>query len=552
MSLLSKSIIGLDIHDYSVELVELKQKGNSISLESYNRVLIPAEVVVNGEIKKPEALKKIILDLIKTANPKPIETKNVALILPPSKVLTHIFSYPILLKEKDVKKSISYEAETVIPFSINDVYWDYSIINKDNEKDKNPKQHALFASINKDIADQYSALLESIGLSPYVFGINAEALNVGLAPQLSKFKTNLIIDAGTIAVNFLIVKNGKIRYFFGASEGGKKLMGKMAKEFQTPESLLIEKKEQAKFKTMPQMKEVKEFIRKNYQKAITIVEELNLKNSNIKIENVILTGEFLNLPTFYESAKIYFPNHNITIGDPKADLIIQQEKFEPINSNHEAAVPYSTHFTNAIGIAKRGLQGAEESEGINLLPGELKKSFIKKKTQLIVAIASILMTIFSLAIGTFTFYINQSLTYERNTLEIKREALNNTIYGTRYQEIRANINAFNDEINELSAIDQKIFSVPDTLNKVLKEVPEGINLKSIDFIDEELSITITGISTSREKLLELQDNFEKAAFSKEVVAPISNFDEKSQISFLIQINLDFSNLKRNGTNANTK
>lgn len=552
MSILSKTILGIDLHDYSVELIEIQQKGNENHLSAYNRVLVPIEVIKNGEIKKTEELKNIIIKLLKTANPHEIETKSTALIFPPSKVLTHIFSFPVNLSEKEIRKSIEYEAETIIPFSINDVYWDFTIIKKENPSEKHASQYIFFACINKKIADKYTSILEEIGLNPILAGINAETLQYATWKQTQDGLVSLIIDVEALSVNYLVVENQKIKKYFSSNEGGKKLIGDLSKNLQSPEDIIFAKKEQKDLSKIPNLDDITAFIERNYKRANAIIEELKEKEKDLKIKNIILTGEFLSMPRSYELAKKHFPDYTLLIGDPKINLEIEQEKFIPMEKLSKEAIPYSTHFANAIGIALRAANGHNEGEGINLLPGRLKKSITNKKKMLIIAIGAIIMTGISLFLATYIFFKHQSLSYERMKLEIEKSSIENTIYGTRYQDIRADMTALNEEINELSDIDKALFSVPTTIDDILELIPDGIEIKSLNFVDEDLLVSITGIANSRDQILEVQNNFENAEFIDEVIAPISNFDEESQISFLIQIKLNFIKLTKYDPSGGTK
>ncbi len=545
MSLFKKRILGIDIHDYSAELIEIEQRGSSMYLKAYNRVLLPTDVIKNGEIKKADELKEILKKLIVGANPKAIETKNVAMIFPPSKVLTHIFSFPLDLSEKEIRKSIEYEAETIIPFLINDVYWDFMIIDQEDKTKKHASQYAFFACINKKEADTYISVLEEVGLNPVVSGINAETLKYAMWAQIEENETSLIIDIEALSVNYLILENQKIKHFFSSNEGGKKLLGQLSDKLQSPEELLLAKKEEKKFTNI---EEIKDFIERNYKRANGIIDEINEKSGKIKVQNIILTGEFLNLPNFFELAKEHFPNQKILIGDPKLNLKIEQDRFVPMEKRSAEAIPYSSHFTNAIGIAIRGVDGISEMNEINLLPGRLKESITNKKKVLIVAIAAIMMASIALFLATYQFFQHQDLKYERMRLEIEKSAIEKMIYGVRYQGIRDEILVLNNEINELTVIDKGLFSLPNTLQDVLDLIPKGIELKVLDFKDEGLSISIAGIAKTRNQLLEIQNNFENAEFIEEVFAPISNFDEELQISFLIQIKLNFIKLAKYGSN----
>ena len=78
-------------------------------------------------------------------------------------------------------------------------------------------------------------------------------------------------------------------------------------------------------------------------------------------------------------AKEFFPGQKVEIGDPKAGLTIDDAKFiKGKDSNDKNAFPYSIYFTNAIGVAMRGLSN---NGGLNLVPEKLRESFKNSNTQ---------------------------------------------------------------------------------------------------------------------------------------------------------------------------
>ncbi|MFA6992279.1 MAG: pilus assembly protein PilM, partial [Candidatus Gracilibacteria bacterium] len=524
MSIISKKIVGIDFHDFSAELVEMSVRGDKKYLEAYSRAVIPSDIITNGDIMKSDELKTILLSLFENANPHPIETKNVAITFPSSKVMTHIFTFPANLSENEIRNALPYEAETVIPFSMTDIYWDFTIIEKDPNSKKHPSQYVLFACINKQIADKYLALFEEMGVTPTIFSITADALRYSLPKDTFENKTSLIIDVDTLSVNYLILDNVTIKHFFSTNEGGYKLIHAIAKELQLTENAIIDKKEKNKLEDISKIEKIEEFIEKNYKRAQKIIEEYESENSNKKIDQILLTGKFLNLPNFKKLADTYFPNQKVEIGDPKMGLIIEPTKFNTEDVKKGEYNPYSIYFNNAIGSALRALNHTF-SNGINLLPDKLKESFSAKKTSLILAIATIAMTAIALIAGTYLTFKLQNLNYERKHLSVQKAAIENMIYGTRYQEIRDQILAFNKEVTDLSTIDSNLFSVPTTLSEIYKLMPAGVNIKSFKFMDDKLTLEITGIADTRDTLLQTQKNLEKAEFIKEVISPISNYDE---------------------------
>ncbi|MBI2463618.1 pilus assembly protein PilM [Candidatus Peregrinibacteria bacterium] len=544
MNFFSKKIVGIDIHDYSIEVTELNMEKNRVFLESYNRSIIPDDIVHEGEIRKENELASLVSQALQNANPKPILTKNVAIVLPSEKVFTHIFTFPSTLSEEEVKKAIPFEAETIIPFNIQDIYWDYIVIEKE-ELDKKRNQYVLFTAILKEVANKYITVLETLNLSPTLFGIHAETLKYALWTLLGKGKTNIIIDVGTLSTNYLIIKNGKTKYFFSSNECGKKLITSLAMEFSTDEATLLDKKEKGIF-DKKYISSIEHFIENNYKLAQNIITE-NENNKNIgQITDMYLTGEFLNLANFYELAKNYFPKQNIHIGDPKTGLNIDTTKFLSPTKKQEI-IPYSIYFTNAVGIA---LNSLVQKNSLNLMPDRLKQTISHKKNTLLIALSAIAITAISLFTSTVLGFKHQEMVFMRTNLEIEKSAIDKVLYGTRYQEIRDTITKFNEEVSTLREIDKRLISIPLIMDDIWNHVPKEINITSIQWKDDEMTVMVNGIANTRDALLETKKNFESDPFIEQVTAPISNYDQKSNISFQINLKLSTSKLPIYGSSTN--
>lgn len=544
MTFFSKKVVGIDFHDYYAQLVELKSVGKKISLEAYNRVTIPANVVKDGEILQQETLKTILETLLKNANPKPIDAKYVACIFPPKKIFTHIFKFPLTLTEEEIKKAIPYEAETVIPFSMQDVYWDFHVISRDLRSQKHASQYVLFACVQKVMADQYVQLFDAMELIPFVCGIVPESLQHALAKQVNPQKGTLIIDVGTLTTNYVVVEKNMIKSTFSSTDGGRTLISGLAKEFHVDEGAILAQREKNNLDGRYSDR-IMEFIDNTYKIGRNILTE-----SKIAVQTVILTGEFLYFPHFLERARAAFPEQEVVVGNPKYGLEIADDQFAPVTPQQDNLVPYSLYFTNAIGIVLRGIYG-KGNGGINLLPDALRESFVNKRHAFFLAFASIGMTMIALFSATFLFLTYQNLINERQGLEIQKSAIDKIIYGTRYQEITALIKQFNEEVGTLTTIQDGLFSVPRTFEKVTALLPKGVRLTSLTVSAENLSIEMSGVAADRSVLLEMQQNLENADFVSDVIAPISNYDAKTNISFTFTVTLLKSALDSYGTATNS-
>ncbi|MEK9160402.1 MAG: pilus assembly protein PilM [Patescibacteria group bacterium] len=530
----SKTLLGIDIHDHLVQFVELKQQGKKVELLAYNRMTIPEGLIQDGQVKKEPELKELLQKLLLEANPRPAKVKEVALILPTQVTFIHIFPFPSKLSEKDLRKFIPVELENILPYSIEEVYWDFKVL----DKDKQGSQHVLFAATPKVNSDQYLKIFAELGLTPRLFGIQAEALQNALSYKLFPQKNVLVVELGALATNYLFLKGTVIQKFVSINGGIEALIQDLSREFGLPSEELWANWETHKNEQRFQ-EPLRLFIDKEYKKANTVLEE-TLGQEVKNLEALFLTGEFSNLPSFYDHARTFFADKNVLIGDPKSNLIIQDSRFSSNVERAGGTVPYSIYFTDAVGVTLRALRGV--GHAVNLIPDALKSRFSEKRLSLILGASSILMTFVSAIITGSIFYQNRVLSYERLHYEIEQSGIEKTLYGTRYQTIKEELTRFNDEVSVLTKIDQTLISIPLVLEQVFALIPPQIEVISLDYLDADLSLQITGVAGSREQLLQLQENLENDPLIKEFNIPLSSYDQKEATSFTFSIFLNFPQL----------
>lgn len=548
MKIMQKKIIGIDIHDYSAELVELNAGSKTISLESFNIMSMPEKMIVNGNIADEEGLKTVLLNLLKTSNPRAVTAKNTVVSFPASKVLTHIFTVAGSLTENEIRKALPFEAESIIPYGFDDIYWDFTLLNKGFSDKKVPVQYVLFACITKEVADKYTRTFEAAGLNPVAFVINAECLKNAVLKQLQKDKTYLALDMGTLSVDYLILKNGTIMDYSSINESGHKLLSAVAEgTHKSPEEIFAEK-ESKDFYPAPMLEQARKFIERCYLRGQKTMEDYEETVSGGKVEGVVLTGEFLNLPQFYPMAEKIFSGKEIIIGDPKSNLTVDDSRFhlwKGTNDGLKTKPTYAIMYTGAVGAALTALRKG----GINLLPDRLKDNLQKKRHMIMVTAASVAMTIIAVTAAALMVFTANNLVFEKKVLEIRKAAVQQVIFGTRYSQLNDHIVAFNGEVNVLSEIDKGLFSLQQVVDDLSVSIPEGIAVGSWSFSDLDLSFSINGIADNRESLLKMRKNFEGNKYISEVIAPISNYDKNTDISYEIILKLDLTKLPPNSSNA---
>ncbi len=168
---------GLDIGDLSVKLVQLQNlsfwhRRPYYKLVTCRSVDLPAGLIVNGELQKPEEVRKRIKHLLQgTEKQRTIKSPWVVASLPETQSF---------IKHIEIKKSaedlldedIIANAKKHIPFDEDNYYLRWQFL-PDNSIEKNTT-NLLIGAVPKTISDSYTYLLESLGLG--VLALEPEAL----------------------------------------------------------------------------------------------------------------------------------------------------------------------------------------------------------------------------------------------------------------------------------------------------------------------------------------------------------------------------------------
>tara|TARA_B100000767_G_scaffold274686_1_gene308507 strand:- start:2537 stop:3649 length:1113 start_codon:yes stop_codon:yes gene_type:complete len=182
------SLLGIDINDQFIVLVELDADGQDLTVISYAIKKLPMNAIVNGAIKNPDIVCEQLLSLIEEANTR---TKKVAIAVSGSSVITKTIYMPANLNDDYLEAKIFADADKYIPYPLDDVSIDFATINTGGNKDS----EILLAACRKEMIDERVDILTKIGLDPVI--VDIKIYNIERAFSLIKknhaYKSNEII-----------------------------------------------------------------------------------------------------------------------------------------------------------------------------------------------------------------------------------------------------------------------------------------------------------------------------------------------------------------------
>lgn len=349
----SKNPIGLDLSDLSVKVVQLENNEHKIKIRSFGEAPMPTGIVANGEILKKEGVKLAIEKALEKAGPAKMRTKEVICSLPETKAFLRIISLP-KMKREEVTEAIKWEMEANIPLAIDQVYFDWQILENNPSRDPE-KMDILVVAVSQKSINEILDTMEMAGLQ--VVGLEIES--IAQARSLIKNddkETNLIIDLGDRRTSFLILFGNVPCFTSSVPLSGGSLTDSISKAMSVP----LREAEDIKIKygigsftqkdvLFKAVEPVLENLASEIDKSIDFY--INSLRYSETINKIIICGGGANTKGIipYLSEKL---NKEVELGNPWINFSLNGDL--PLISRR-ASVQYST----AIGLALKGCYAAE-------------------------------------------------------------------------------------------------------------------------------------------------------------------------------------------------
>lgn len=221
----ARPLLGLDISSSAVKLVELSANGkDGYRVERYAIEVLPKDAVSDGNIANLEA----VVDVVKRAWKRlGTSTRNVAMALPTSAVITKKIVVQSGLREEDLEVQVESEANQYIPFSIDEVNLDYQVLGP--APSSPDEDEVLIAASKKERVEDRVAVADAAGLKVVVIDVESFAtlsafeLIERQLPDAGKNQVVALIDVGATVMNLTVMRNGVQVYAREQAFGGAQL-----------------------------------------------------------------------------------------------------------------------------------------------------------------------------------------------------------------------------------------------------------------------------------------------------------------------------------------
>ncbi len=212
-----KPLFGIDIGRSSVKVIQLDHSSNPAKPKvlGYGSAPTDPQAIIKGAIVDPESIARSVFDLISKNIVGSISTRRVALSLPNERCFSRIIQLP-KMDSKDIESAVTSEAESSIPIPIDQLYYDYEVL---QSKESDTIEVQLVAT-PKNIVDSYIVVTDALGLEVAHIETNITAVTRVVAhSEPVKGVVTLIIDFGSTAAD-LSIFDGKTARITGTADCG--------------------------------------------------------------------------------------------------------------------------------------------------------------------------------------------------------------------------------------------------------------------------------------------------------------------------------------------
>ncbi len=338
------SVLGIDIGQNMVKMVCLSNDSSKIVLEAIGEIKIPQ--IEGKEINKDKFLVETGKTIKNLLNDLKVKNKQAVVSLPENEVISRLVRLPPL-KDSEIMDALRFEAETFVPFPLDQVSIDYEII----EKDDAGRLVIFVIAAKNDLINSYIKLFKSIGLELLALESPAVALKRVLKLGMPMVERVVVLDMGEKFSDIFSINNNNVYFARSLAVGGESLTRAISLNLNLDMASAEEYKKAYGMKEselegkiraaiMPVFNDLGEEVRKT----------LALFNEDIgkPAELLVLTGGGANLPGMAEELTKLL---GIEVQVLQPFINIETTKTQPVfNLNTEGG-----RFSLSIGLALRSL-----------------------------------------------------------------------------------------------------------------------------------------------------------------------------------------------------
>ena len=226
-------MLGLDISSSSVKLVELgRDKAGNLVLERCAIVPLERGWIIDGNIEKFDEVAEALRRLVKKSGTK---TRNVAMALPPSAVITKKIILPGGMSDQELELQVETEANQYIPFPLDEVSLDFCIVGPCAASSGDVE--VLIAASRREKVQDIQGLAEAAGLKPVIVDVESYASRLATGRLIENLPDKgvgsivALFEVGALTTSMQVIRNDEVLYERDQAFGGAQLTQLIVRQY---------------------------------------------------------------------------------------------------------------------------------------------------------------------------------------------------------------------------------------------------------------------------------------------------------------------------------
>ena len=226
-------LLGIDVSSSRVKLVELsRNRSGDLVLERCAIEPLERGWITDGNIEKFDEVAEAVRRVVRKSGSK---TKNVAMALPASAVITKKIVLPGGLSEKELEVQVESEANQYIPFSLDEVSLDFCVVGPSANSVGDAE--VLIAASRKEKVSDRQGLAEAAGLKPVIMDVEPYASRMAAGRVIETLPNQgvdslvALFEVGALTTSMQVMRNDDVLYERDQAFGGAQLTQLIVRQY---------------------------------------------------------------------------------------------------------------------------------------------------------------------------------------------------------------------------------------------------------------------------------------------------------------------------------
>lgn len=226
-------MLGLDVSSSSVKLVELgRNKAGQLVLERCAIEPLERGWVSDGNIEKFDEVADAVRRVLKKSGAK---TRQVAMALPPSAVITKKIVLPGGLNDVELEMQVEAEANQYIPFPLDEVSLDFCVVGPSVASAGDVD--VLIAAARREKVQDIQGLAEAAGLKPVIVDVESYASRLAAGrlidnlPEKGGGTIVALFEVGALTTSMQVIRDDEVLYERDQAFGGAQLTQLIVRQY---------------------------------------------------------------------------------------------------------------------------------------------------------------------------------------------------------------------------------------------------------------------------------------------------------------------------------